>query len=124
VRFAHPLFYLSFIYSEVYMFDIFLYMFTVLFVLSFIGKRREPVRLAAELWTEVEELSVQYVGCSIEYDVIDSREFVETVSQAKRHDIKTLSSAELRELCRQHGIPVSDRGRVSSRTIQQLIEVA
>jgi hypothetical protein len=115
------------------MFDLFLYLFTVLFVLSFVGvprKRRATFQPEAyeAAWIEVEELSVSSIGCAIEYEAFDTAEVNQTIAQSLKRSqrivLECCTAAEIRALCKQHNIPVSSRGRISSKTITRLMEVA
>jgi hypothetical protein len=58
-----------------------------------------------------------------EFDVIAKSEFTAAVEQAKRRDLRCMSAAEIRALCREHGIECSSRGRISARVYERLAAV-
>jgi hypothetical protein len=109
------------------MFDLFLYAFTILFVLTLAGECRKPVRSQKDLWAEVEELSVGSIGCRIEYDTFDTGAVNQAIKQGlsavKRSELMCATAAEIRALCKVHSISVPVRGRISRNVIEQLMEV-
>jgi hypothetical protein len=89
------------------MFEIFLYLFVLVFVFWFTGScpsRGEVIVNPLE--------TAWFIGELFEVTEPDDCQW------------QTLTAAQLRSLCKLYNVPCSKRGKVNSRTIAQLMEVA
>lgn len=89
----------------------------------------DPTRIAElELLDELLEAcnTPSYAASEMPSDVclvVPASEWLAPLRQAKRHDLGTMTAAELRELCREHDIPVNSRGRISQAVLDQLADL-
>lgn len=131
-----------FIYSEVYtVTDLFFYIVGVVLVLAFVGEptKMSRVEVACEIepfdvleCAEVEEVvspvqrevpkAVALPG-NEGFDLFTHAEVEQAIANAKAINLSTLTPAEIRELCRDNGIAVGDRGRIPQSVISQLAQV-
>lgn len=119
------------------MFEVVAYIVISVAVLAFVGKSPRYAVLDIPDPTRIAELELldellaacntpSYAASEMPSDVccvVPVGEWLAPLRKAKQNDLTCMTAAELRELCREHDIPVNSRGRISQAVLDQLAAI-